>query len=453
MKKKRILLIDDDESLRRIVEFNLTEDGYEVVSAADGITGFNLFKNENFDLVIADIRMPGMDGIDLLNRIKTISYDAIVIIITAHGTIESAIEAMKLGAFDFITKPFSKNQLSIIVKKAFEYGRLMEENRNLRRMVQDRYSFENIVGKSQSMEALYRSITRVAMVDSSVLISGESGTGKELFARAIHFNSSRAQEPFITVNCSAIPEHLFESELFGHRKGAFTGAVSDKVGKFEAADGGTIFLDEIAEIPLHLQSKILRVLQEGEIDKIGWVHPIKVDVRVISATNRKLEKLVSENKFREDLYYRLNIVPLHIPPLRERKDDIPLLADYFMRKFSERFGKVGLHLEKETFKYFEKHDWLGNVRELENTIERLVVMSQGNSIKAEDLPDNMLHPKVESEGIVGSLPKEGVALDEIERDVIRKALELNSWNQSKTASFLKISRQTLLYRMKKHKIG
>lgn len=448
--KKKILLLDDDESLRRIMEFNLSEEGYEVTCASDGITGLNLFKEKDFDLVIADIRMPGMDGIDLLNRIKAISYNTPVIIITAHGTLESAIEAMKLGAMDFITKPFSKSQLSVVIKKAFEYRQLIEENRNLRRAVQDRYSFEHIVGKSPSMGTVYEAISKVAASDTSVLIYGESGTGKELFAKAIHFNSARKNNAFITVNCSAVSEHLFESELFGHKKGAFTGATDDHTGKFQAADGGTIFLDEIAEIPIHLQSKILRVLQEGEIDKIGAVKSIKVDVRVISATNRNLEEMVRENRFRDDLYYRLNIVPISLPPLRMRKDDIPLLADHFLRRSSEKIGKMNIHLDKDVFHHFDRYDWPGNVRELENVIERMVVMSTGDLIKFEDLPEQIKYAKASPHSIIKSLPPEGISLEEVEIELIKKALEMNQGNQSMAAKFLGISRQTLLYRMKKY---
>ncbi len=448
--KKKILLLDDDESFRRIMEFNLNEEGYEVTSASDGITGLNLFNKDDFDLVIADIRMPGIDGIDLLNRIKSISYDTAVIIITAHGTIESAIEAMKLGAMDFITKPFSKNQLTVVVKKAFEYRQLIEENRNLRRAVQDRYSFENIIGRSSSMEAVYKAISKVASSDTSILIYGESGTGKELFAKAIHFNSSRKNNPFITVNCSAVPEQLFESELFGHKKGAFTGATADQMGKFQAADGGTIFLDEIAEIPIHLQPKILRVLQEGEIDKIGFVEPIKVNVRIISATNRDLEEMVNENKFRKDLYYRLNIVPISLPPLRMRKDDIPLLADHFLRHYSEKVGKMNIHFEKGLFHHFDRYDWPGNVRELENVIERMVVMSTGDLIKVDELPPEIKYAKASPHSFIKSLPSEGISLEEVEKELIKKALEMNQGNQSKAAQFLGISRQTLLYRMKKY---
>jgi two-component system NtrC family response regulator len=451
-RKKSILLVDDDESLRRIAEFNLREEGYEVISASDGLTAFNLFKDQEFDLVIADIRMPGLDGIDLLNRIKTLSYETPVIIITAHGTIETAIEAMKLGAMDFITKPFSKNQLSMVVKKTIEYQQLIDENKNLRRAVQDRYAFENIVGKSEALEAVYETVAKVAESDSSVIIYGESGTGKELFAKAIHFNSPRKNKSFVTVNCSAVPESLFESELFGHKKGSFTGAATDQEGKFRAADEGTIFLDEIAEIPVHLQPKILRVLQEGEVDKIGAVLPDKVNVRIISATNKDLEQMVRENRFREDLFYRLNIVPITLPPLRMRKDDIPLLADHFLQLHSKKTGKANLHFDKEIFHYFERYDWPGNVRELENVIERMVVMSTGNLLTVEDLPEQIRYAKASPLTLIKSLPHEGISLEELEKELIKKALEMHRSNQSKAAQFLGISRQTLLYRMKKYNL-
>ncbi len=451
-RKKSILLVDDDESLRRITQFNLREEGYEVISASDGITGFNLFKNRDIDLVVADIRMPGLDGIDLLNRIKTLSQETPVIIITAHGTIETAIEAMKLGAMDFVTKPFSKNQLSVVVKKALEYQRLIDENKNLRRAIQDHYAFENIIGKSDAMEAVYETVAKVANSDSSVLIYGESGTGKELFAKAIHFNSFRKNKPFVTVNCSAVPESLFESELFGHKRGAFTGAAADQEGKFRAADEGTIFLDEIAEIPLYLQPKILRVLQEGEVDKIGAVKPDKVDVRIISATNRVLEEMVRENRFREDLFYRLNIIPITLPPLRMRKDDIPLLADHFLRLYAKKIGKINIHFDKEVFHYFERYDWPGNVRELENVIERMVVMSAGDLLTQDNLPEQIRYVKTSPLTIIKNLPPEGISLEEVEKELINKALQMHDGNQSKAAHFLGISRQTLLYRMKKYNL-
>ncbi len=451
-RKKSILIVDDDDSLRRITEFNLREEGYQVTSAADGLTGFNLFKNQDFDLIIADIRMPGLDGIDLLNRIKTLSHETPVIIITAHGTIDTAIEAMKLGAMDFITKPFSKNQLSVVVKRAFEYKQLIDENKNLRRIVQDRFAFKNIVGKSEAMEEVYKAVSKVAESDSSVLIYGESGTGKELFAKAIHFNSRRKNKPFVTVNCSAISESLFESELFGHKKGSFTGAISDKEGKFQAADEGTIFLDEIAEIPLHLQPKILRVLQEREVDKIGSVTPDQINVRIISATNRDLEEMVRDNRFREDLFYRLNIVPITLPPLRMRKDDIPLLADHFLQLYAKKTGKISTHFDKELFLYFERYDWPGNVREIENVIERMVVMSTGDLLTVKDLPDQIRYAKAAPLTFIKPLPPEGISLEEVEKELIKKALDMHSGNQSRAAQFLNISRQTLLYRMKKYKL-
>ena len=334
MKKSSILLIDDDDSLRRVMEFTLTEAGHRVNAVSSGEEGLSLFEKDGFDAVITDITMPGMNGMQVLEKIRDQDNRVPVIVITAYGTIESAVDAMKKGAFDYITKPFNRDELRITLDTALRMRRLEKENQELRTVVNDRYRFDSIVGTSEKLRELLDMAGRVAASEASVLITGESGTGKELLARGIHFNSSRAEGPFVAVNCAAIPENLIESELFGHVKGAFTGAVRDREGKFELAAGGTLFLDEIGDLRIDLQAKILRALQERQVDRVGGRHPLSVDVRIIAATNKDVELAVKEGAFREDLYYRLSVITLHLPPLRERREDVAVLADHFLKKFN-----------------------------------------------------------------------------------------------------------------------
>ncbi|HEX9114088.1 MAG TPA: sigma-54 dependent transcriptional regulator, partial [Nitrospirota bacterium] len=335
MKKASILLIDDDDSLRRVMEFNLTEAGYTVQTAPSGEEGLKLFAMGLFDAVITDITMPGMSGMEVLAKIRERGEGLPVIVITAYGTIESAVEAMKQGAFDYITKPFNRDELRLTLDKALRMRRLEKENVELRAEITDRYRFESIVGGSEKIRDVLDMAGRVAASDASVLITGESGTGKELLAKGIHYNSPRADGPFVAVNCAAIPEHLIESELFGHVRGAFTGAVKDKEGKFELASSGTIFLDEIGDLRVDLQAKILRVLQERQVDRVGGKHPVSVDVRIIAATNKDIERAVKDGEVREDLYYRLSVITLHMPPLRERRGDIQMLVQHFLKKFNK----------------------------------------------------------------------------------------------------------------------
>ena len=444
-----LLLIDDDESLRRVVEFNLREDGYRVLTAGSGSDGLRLFQAETVDVVLSDIRMPQMDGLDLLGRLKAIQPDASVILLTAHGTVGSAVEAMKLGAFDYLTKPFSRDQLRAAVQKALEVRALATENRHLRQIVSERFSFVTMIAGSRAMRAVTDLAARVAPNDTTVLIEGESGTGKELLSKAIHLHSARAKGPFITVNCGAIPEHLLESELFGHRRGSFTGAIADKKGKFETADRGTIFLDEIGDLPPQLQVKILRVLQEREIDKVGEPRPLKVDVRVIAATNRDLEAMIADGGFREDLYYRLAVVAIRMPPLRERVDDIPLLVDAFLERHSGRLGRPRLPVEREVYAALNVHAWPGNIRELENVIERAIVLDKDGVIGLDDLPDRLRQRQQRVGNVRMELPDEGISLEQVERDLIFATLEKHEWNQTRAAVYLGISRSTLLYRMEK----
>jgi two-component system NtrC family response regulator len=448
-KQKTVLVVDDDDSLRRVVEYNLAEEGYGVVTASDGAAGLRAFQDGSVDLVLTDVRMPDMDGLELLTRLKTMQPDLPVIVLTAHGTIDSAVEAMKLGAFDYLTKPFNRDQLKAAARKALEVAALTSENRQLRLVVAERFSFASMIAGSRAMRAVTDTASRVAQGDTTVLLEGESGTGKELLAKAIHFHSPRARAPFITINCGAIPENLLESELFGHRRGAFTGAVNDKKGKFEVADRGTIFLDEIGELPQLLQVKILRVLQEREIDKVGETRPIKVDVRVIAATNRDLDKMIADGVFRDDLYYRLAVVSIRVPPLRERTDDIPFLVDHFLQKHSERLGRQRPGVDKPVYSAFNLYSWPGNIRELENVIERALVLDKDGLLGLDDLPDRLRTREHRIANLRMELPDEGISLEDVERELLLAALEKHNWNQTKAAAFLNITRSTLLYRMQK----
>ena len=446
---KTVLLIDDDEGLRRVVEYNLREDGYRVITAGDGRAGLQAFASEHIDVVLTDVRMPEVDGLELLVRVKTMQPDVPVIMLTAHGTIDSAVEAMKIGAFDYLTKPFNREQLKAAVRKAVDVAALTTENRYLRQVVSERFSFANMIAGSRAMRAVSDMAGRVAQSDTTVLLEGESGTGKELLAKAIHFHSARARAPFVTINCGAIPEQLLESELFGHRRGSFTGAVADKRGKFEAADHGTIFLDEIGELPPLLQVKILRVLQAREIDKIGENRPLRVDVRVIAATNRDLEKMIGDGTFRDDLYYRLAVVSIKVPPLRERVDDIPLLVDHFLTKHAERLGRPRLGLEKGVHSAFNLYSWPGNIRELENVIERALVLDTDGVLGLDDIPERLRTREPRVANLRMELPDEGVSLEDVERELLLAALQRHNWNQTRAAAFLNITRSTLLYRMQK----
>jgi len=446
MKKSSILLIDDDDSLRRVMEFSLTEAGHTVRTAANGEDGLRLFDKEPFDAVITDITMPGMSGMDVLAKVRQRDAHIPVIVITAYGTIESAVEAMKQGAFDYVTKPVSRDELRLTLEKAIRMRRLEKENVELRAEVTDRYRFESIIGSSEKMKEVLDLAGRVAASDASLLITGESGTGKELLAKGVHFNSQRADGPFVAVNCAAIPDSLIESELFGHVRGAFTGAVKDKEGKFELADGGTLFLDEIGDLRIDLQAKILRALQEREVDRVGGGKPVSVDVRVIAATNKDIERAVKEGAFREDLYYRLNVITLFIPPLRERKEDIPLLASHFLKKFNK---DVDVRVDAGALSLLTAYGWPGNVRELENVIERASVLKRGALITLDELPEKLKKEKPGVEDIILNLPEQGISLEDLEKSLIIKALDKHKGNQTRAAEYLGITRPTLIYRMEK----
>jgi len=444
------LVIDDDESIRRVIEFNLQDDGYVVRTAANGADGLEVLLSQPVDVVLSDVRMPEMDGLELLARIVAMRSDVPVIMLTAHGSIDTAVEAMKLGAFDFLTKPFDRAHLKRVVAKAVDVATLRAENRYLREVVRERFSFEHMIAGSRAMRAVTDVAARVAPTEATVLLEGESGTGKELLAKAIHLHSARARGPFITINCGAIPENLLESELFGHRKGAFTGAIADKIGKFEAANRGTIFLDEVGELPLALQVKLLRVLQEREVDKVGDARAVKVDVRVLAATNRDVEKMVSDGTFRDDLYYRLAVVSIRLPPLRERADDLPFLVEHLLAKHDMRRGAdARRHVDRAVHSAFNLYPWPGNIRELENVIERALVLDTDGTIGVDDLPDRFRTRDTPIGRLRMELPDEGVSLDEVERELIRAALERHHWNQTRAAAYLDITRSTLIYRMQK----
>jgi two-component system NtrC family response regulator len=447
-----VLLVDDDDSLRRVLEHHLTKAGYTVITARDGVEGLDKFMAHSVGVTITDVLMEGMDGTQLLRRIRAMNEEAVVIVITAHGTIEAAVEAMKLGALDYITKPFNREELLLTVERGFRYGELLTENRSLRRLVTERFEIPNMVGTSPAMRRVYATVEKVARTDATVLISGESGTGKEIVAKAVHQNSRRKSGPFIVVNCGAIPEGLLESEMFGHRKGAFTGAVGDTRGLLEAADGGTVFLDEVGEMPLALQVKFLRALQENEVTRVGETQPRKINVRFIAATNRSLLKMIEDGTFREDLFFRLNVVPLNLPPLRDRREDIPLLADFFLRDCAVKYDLPDLRMDRKVHQRLMAHPWPGNVRELKNVIERMVVLADAPTITVADLPDTITATAKAIGNVLFQLPETGIDLEEVERDLILAALEKNNWNQTHAARYLNLTRSALIYRMQKFRI-
>ncbi len=445
-----ILIADDDDSLRRVLEYRLREDDYEVLTAADGLTALDLFTTHEVDCLVTDVRMPGLSGLELLRRTSAIKSETPVIVITAYGDVETAVEAMRSGAFDFIPKPFNRDQISLTVEKALTFGRAVAENRNLRRLVHERFRLESIIGTSQAMQEALDRVGRVTATDATVLITGESGTGKELIAKGIHFSGKRARHPFIAVNCAAIPETLIESELFGYKRGAFTSAVADAKGKFEEAHRGTLFLDEISAMPHALQSKLLRVLQEGEIVRLGESTPRKVDVRIIAATNRNLRTMIEDGTFREDLYFRLAVVPVELPSLRERREDIPLLAEHFLKRACERHNCGNLKISREVFAALAEYPFPGNVRELENTIEQMVILARGDTIAIEDLPEHIRRPTGHAANLLLRFPPEGLSIEQVERDIIQQALEMHGGNRTHTARYLDITRSALLYRMQKY---
>jgi two-component system NtrC family response regulator len=452
MNRRRILVVDDDESLRRVTQVQLEQAGYEVDAAPDGDSALAAMQENARDLVLTDLKMPGLSGLDLLRRIRAEHPDTAVVMMTAFGAVDTAVEAMRAGAYDYLTKPVRQAELEMVVQRALEHLGLLEENRMLRNSLDSKYGFENIIGHSNSLMYVLDLCSRAAATDATVLIHGETGTGKELLAKAVHFNSGRREKAFVTINCGAIPKDLIESELFGHVKGSFTGAVGHKKGKVESADGGTLFLDEIGEMPLELQVKVLRLVQEGEIEKVGAPTASNVDVRIIAATHRNLAAMIEDGTFREDLYYRLSVIPLEIPTLRERIDDIPELVQHFLAKAKRKYGRDQVTMPDSLVPHFMNYRWPGNIRELENIIERLVVLAKSSQIGISDLPEHLRreHPSVDVMNL--DMPPQGISLEAVEKELILRALQKFSGNQTHAAKYLDISRKALLYRMEKHGI-
>lgn len=446
---RTILLADDDENLRRVLEFQLVEAGYQVLSASDGAEALDLFSNNDLDCVVTDLRMPKLSGLELLEKIRDSDPELPVIVITAFGEVETAVAAVKSGAFDYINKPFNRDDILLTIDRALSFSQTKTEIRQLRELVEQEFRLDNVIGDSPAMRSVLGLVGRVSRSDVTVLITGESGTGKELIAKGIHFSGKRKDRPFIPVNCAAIPETLIEAELFGYKRGSFTGATADTKGKFEEASGGTLFLDEISQMPLPLQPKLLRVLQEQEIVRLGESTPRKTDVRIIAATNQDVEKMVEDGAFREDLYFRLAVVPINIPPLRMRREDIPLLINHFFRRAKERHGFEDLKMSREVANVLTNYSFPGNVRELENLMERMVVLSDERSLTPADVPEYVNRPRQVFGGVKFELPAEGISLDEVEQEIIRYALALHNGNQSQTARYLGITRSALIYRMQK----
>jgi two-component system NtrC family response regulator len=446
---RRILVVDDEESIRRVTEVRLSQAGYQVSLAASVDEGLATLARKPHDLVLTDLRMPGRSGLDLLRRVRADYPDVAVVLVTAFGTVETAVEAMKLGAYDYLTKPIDGDELLLVVGRALEHIQLKEEVRTLRATLDEKYGFENIIGHSRALLYVLDVASRAAESDSTVLIHGETGTGKELLAKAIHFNSPRRARPFVAINCGAIPRELLESELFGHVRGAFTGAQDHKRGKVEMAEGGTLFLDEIGELPPEMQVKLLRLVQERTVEKLGSVDQIRVNVRIIAATNRNLEAMVEDGTFRQDLFYRLAVIPLVMPPLRDRSEDISALVEHFFERSKEKCRRPDLTMPEPLLRHFSGYRWPGNVRELENVIERLVVLARGKEITLEDLPPNLRQEPARSNALQLDLPETGISLEGVEKELIQRALQKFDWNQSQAARYLDISRRTLIYRMEK----
>lgn len=449
MSKKRILVIDDEEGLRMVLSDLFEDLGYDLETAKDGKEGLDSALAGDFDLVMLDLSLPKMDGLEVLCSLKEEKPDTAVVMMTGYASMSSAIKAMRLGAYDYITKPFDLGEVQLIAERALERRRLIDENKYLKNQLKSNHGFDNVIGKNPKMQQAYVLAAQVAESNASVLILGETGTGKEYLARAIHFQSPRVNGPFIKVNCSALPETLLESELFGHEKGAFTNAVSRRIGRFEAADGGTLFLDEIGDISLPVQMKLLRVIQEKEFERVGSSETIKVDVRIIAATNRNLKQAIADKEFREDLYFRLNVVTINLPPIRERTEDIAELANHFVKKYRKETGKGIEEISPEAMKMLLSYSWPGNIREIENCIERAVIFCNGRRILPQHIllsGDTVPQPKVE-------VARELRSLSEVEKDHIEFVLGECSWNQTQAAAVLGIDRKTLRNKIRDYELG
>jgi DNA-binding NtrC family response regulator len=452
MASERILIVDDEDGMRRLLSRVLTREGYDTSTVGSGAEALRLVSNERFDLVVTDIKMPEMDGLQLLAELKDYEPSLPIIVITAYGTIENAVQALRSGAYDYIAKPFENDEIKLTVAKAFERERLLAENRYLHAELEGRYDFSGIVGSSPSMQQVYEMASSVAVSNANVLITGESGTGKELLARSIHYSSLRKEKPFVVLNCAAISEGVLESELFGHEKGAFSGALDTRKGRFERADQGTLFIDEVAEMSMSAQVKLLRVIQEHEFERVGGNKTISVDVRIVAATNKVLEDQVKEGKFREDLYYRLNVVNINVPPLRSRREDIEPLSRHFLEKYTGETGKKITDLAPRALSCLLAHDWPGNVRELQNAIERAVVLSKSSVLTPRDFPQGLQG----DDQICLQIPEKGGSLTEIledlERQLILQTLQREEGSQTRAADTLGIKRTTLRYKMEKYRL-
>ena len=458
MSTHTILIVDDEIQNREYLSEILSDEGYSVSTATNGKEAVAKLSQESFEIVLADLQMPELDGLGVIQYLVENKLSSIGIIYTGYGSVKTAVDAMRLGAFDYITKPFKAEEIKVVVKKALEHLALQAENIYLKQQLKAKYKFENIVGNAEKMQKVFGLIDKVSSTDSTVLIFGESGTGKELVARALHYNSPRSQNPFVPVNCGAIPEELLESELFGHEKGAFTGAFRTRIGRFELANGGSIFLDEISEMSPNLQVKLLRIIQEREFERVGGVKSIKTDVRIIAATNKILEEEVAEGRFREDLYYRLNVIPIHLPPLRERVDDIPLLVKHFLEKYSNSKPSRKVEFDKKAMTSLMRYRWPGNVRELENLVERMVVLSEDAVVSSSDLPERILAGTFTSASFLPQidLPESGIdlstAVNDFERSIIVQALNKSNWVKNRAAKLLHVNRTTLVEKIKKQKL-
>jgi DNA-binding NtrC family response regulator len=444
-----VLIVEDEPKMARLLELNLSEEGYTAHTAPDAEAGLKVLRREKVDLVVTDLKLPGMNGLEFLQAVKRANAATPVIVMTAYGTVETAVEAMKAGASDYVLKPFAIEELKLIIHKELDVRRLREENRSLREALGQRYEFRNIIARSARMQEVLATVERVAPTNSTVFLGGESGVGKDLIARAIHEHSRRAAGPFIKINCTAIPESLLESELFGYEKGAFTGAVTSKPGKFELADKGTIFLDEIGDVPAATQVKLLRVLQEREFERLGGTKTLKVDVRVVAATNQDLRAALEQGTFREDLYYRLNVVPINIPPLRERKEDIPYLVDHFIARFARESGKPITGITPPTMQRLMEFHWPGNVRELENIIERALALSTGTVIDVGDIQLDASPSSPSRPSAPVAFLADGMTLDQFEDEIVKEALRRAGGNKSQAARLLGLSRNALRYRLSK----
>lgn len=451
--KTRILIVDDEVDALDLMEELFQKNGYDTYTAKNGVEGLNILRETEIDIMVSDIFMPEMDGMTLLDTVRKKYPDISIIMITAHGNIETAVDAMKKGAKDYILKPLRLDEIVAKIETISQLKTLIKENRYLKDKLLKKFNFENIIGKNRKMQDLFELVRDIAKTNSTVLIRGESGTGKELIANAIHFNSDRIEKPFVKVNCAVLAENLLESELFGHVKGAFTGAIKDKVGRFELAHGGTIFLDEIGDISPNMQLKLLRVLQEGEFERVGGNETKKVDVRILAATNRNLEEAMKSGHFRQDLYYRLNVIPLDVPPLRERKDDIPLLVAYFLDKFNADFKKNITAVDDEAMSYLQSYEWPGNIRELENLMERGIVLNKSGILKVKDFPIFVSQNEAEEEININVSNDLTEVVDSYEKKIILKALRENNFNKLRTAEKLGIHRSTFMSKLKKYEIN